>query len=115
RTGRVAWPWLGYGGSIVLVAAVYFGAALAGSAVKLTGNVEIVWPPVGIGIAALYLGGLNLWPGVLIGDLLADIPGHLPVGSSRGQTTGNMLEVIVATLLLRRLAAGGSPLDRAGG
>jgi signal transduction histidine kinase len=114
-TGRLAWPWLGYGGSIALVAGLYFGAALAGSAVKLTGNVEIVWPPVGIGIAALYLGGLKLWPGVLIGDLLADIPGHLPVGSSLGQTAGNMLEVIVATLLLRRLASGRSPLDRAGG
>src|SRR5438034_184445 len=111
---RLAWPWLSYGGSILLVAGLYFGAALAGNAVKLTGNVDAVWPPVGVGIAALYLGGLNLWPGILIGDLLADIPGHLPLGPSLGQTIGNMLEVIVATLLLRRLASAESPLDRTG-
>ena len=108
-------PWLRYGGAIVLVAGIYFGAALAGNAIKLTGTVDAVWPPVGVGIAALYLGGIGLWPGVLMGDLLADIPGHLPLGTSLGQTTGNMLEMIVATLLLRRLVQDGSPLDHVGG
>ena len=56
-------------------------------------------------------GGLRYWPGVLLGDLLANDYHTLPLGSALGQTTGNMLEVIVATLLLRRLVVRGSPLD----
>src|SRR5213080_4200223 len=51
--------------TVLLVAAIYFGSALAGNALKLTGNVDAVWPPAGVGIAAIYLGGLWLLPGVL--------------------------------------------------
>ena len=52
------------------------------------------------------------WPGVLIGDLLANNYSALPIGSALGQTVGNMLEVVLATvLLLRRLVRRGSPLD----
>jgi signal transduction histidine kinase len=101
--------------TVTLVAIVYFGAALAGNALKLTGNVDAVWPPVGVGVAAVYLGGLPLLPGVLIGDILADLPGSLPLGGLIGQTCGNMLEVVVAAMLLRRLVRHGSPLDRLDG
>src|SRR5262249_42161345 len=91
-------------------------AAVAGNALKLTGNVDAVWPPAGVGIAAIYFGGLSLLPGVLIGDILADvIPRSLPVAGLVGQTFGNMLEVTVAALLLRRLVRHGSPLDRLDG
>jgi signal transduction histidine kinase len=101
--------------TVTLVALVYFGAALAGNALKLTGNVDAVWPPVGVGIAAVYLGGLPLLPGVLLGDILADLPGSLPLSGLIGQTCGNMLEVAVAAMLLRRLVRHGSPLDRLDG
>jgi signal transduction histidine kinase len=98
-----------------LVALVYFGSALLGNALKLTGNVDAVWPPAGVGIAAVYLGGLALLPGVLIGDILADLPGSLPLSALIGQTCGNMLEVVIAAMLLRRLVRHGSPLDRLNG
>ena len=75
----------------------------------------IVWLPVGVGVAGLYLGGVALWPGVLVGDLLANDYTALPVGSALGQTFGNVLEVLVATLLLRRLVRAGSPLQSVGG
>jgi signal transduction histidine kinase len=75
----------------------------------------ILWLPVGIGIAFLYLGGLRYWPGVLIGDLFANNYMALPVGSALGQTCGNMLEVLLATVLLRRLVRRGSPLDSVSG
>ena len=32
-----------------------------------------VWPPTGIAIAALLLGGPRLWPGVLIGAFAANL------------------------------------------
>ena len=41
----------------------------------------------------LYLGGLALWPGVLIGDLLVNDYGALPLGTALAQTAGNLLEV----------------------
>jgi signal transduction histidine kinase len=97
---------------VVALAATYYGGAKIGYELEFAGPVAaILWLPVGIGIAWLYLGGLRFWPGVLLGDLLANDYHTLPVGSALGQTTGNVLEVIVATLLLRRLVRRGSPLD----
>jgi signal transduction histidine kinase len=100
---------------VVLVCALagaYYGAAQIGYTLKFTGAVAaIVWLPVGVGIAFLYLGGLSLWPGVVLGDLLANQYDTLPVGSAVGQTLGNTLEVLVAAYLLRRLVRNGRPLD----
>src|SRR3954447_16541256 len=52
--------WLRGGSAILLVASAYALAALAGNALTLTGSVDAVWPPAGVGIAAVYLGGLWL-------------------------------------------------------
>jgi integral membrane sensor domain MASE1 len=70
-----------------------------------------VWLPAGAGIAFLYLGGLRFWPGVLIGDLLVNDYSTLPVGTALAQTIGNVLECVVAALLLHRLVRTRSPLD----
>src|SRR4051794_8041847 len=105
-----------YAFAVGALAVVYYGAAQLGYALEVAGPVAaVVWLPVGIGIAALYLGGLALWPGVLIGDLLANDYTALPLGSALGQTFGNVLEVLVAVLLLRRLVRSGSPLETVGG
>jgi signal transduction histidine kinase len=87
-----------------------------GYALQFAGPVAaIAWLPVGVGIAFLYRGGLQYWPGVLLGDLLANDYGALPIGSAIGQTCGNVLEVVVATMLLRRLVPDGAPLRSVGG
>jgi signal transduction histidine kinase len=100
---------------VVLVASLagaYYAAAQIGYTLKFTGAVAaIVWLPVGVGIAFLYLGGVSLWPGVVAGDLLANQYSALPVGSAIGQTIGNTLEVVVAAVLLRRLVRNGRPLE----
>jgi integral membrane sensor domain MASE1 len=103
-----------YVGAVVLVAGAYFAAALAGNALKFTGNVDAVWPAAGVGMGALYLFGLRLWPGVLIGDILADtIPAHsLPLISNIGQTAGNMLEAIIPAILLAKYLGRRSPFNR---
>ena len=57
--------------SIGLLAAVYYAAARVGLRLAyLNGTVTALWPPVGVGIAALMLYGTALWPGIVIGDLL---------------------------------------------
>jgi signal transduction histidine kinase len=96
---------------LVALASTYYGAAHLGYALEFAGPVAaIIWPPVGVGIAFLFLGGLRLWPGVLIGDLLANNYSALPLGSALGQTCGNVLEVLVATLLIRHLVRREPPL-----
>ena len=48
-----------------LLAGAYYGVGKAGLAAgALPGNVTPVWPPTGLALAALLLGGFRLWPGV---------------------------------------------------
>ena len=80
---------LAYPLAVVALAAAYYGAAQVGYALEFAGPVAaVVWLPVGVGIAFLYLGGPALWPGVLLGDLLANDYGVLPLGTALGQTCG---------------------------
>src|SRR6476659_605323 len=122
---RIAAPWrTGWGSSaagaragrylagVVLLAGAYYGAAKLGLKLAyLNGAVTALWPPVGVGIAALVLFGPRLWPGVVLGDLLvADF--STPLGTVVGQTAGNTLEVLVGALLLRRLAGADVAMNR---
>jgi signal transduction histidine kinase len=97
---------------IASLAAAYYGAAELGYSLEVAGPVAaIVWLPVGVGIAFLCLGGPGLWPGVLVGDLLANDYAAMPIGSAVGQTCGNVIEVVVVAAILRRLARRRPPLD----
>jgi signal transduction histidine kinase len=65
----------------------------------------------------LYLAGLRWWPGIFVGELLVNgellASDHgLPLGSLIGQQAGNMAEIIVGALLLRRLIGDRAALDR---
>jgi integral membrane sensor domain MASE1 len=105
-----------YIGTVALVAVAYYGSARLGFALGFSSPVAaIVWLPVGVAIAALTVGGLRLWPGVLVGDLLANDYTALPWGSALGQTIGNVAEVLIAAAALRRLSRRGSPLDSVSG
>jgi signal transduction histidine kinase len=117
RVGRVALPWEGtrfgrrYFFDVLFVVAAYYGSAHLGYAAGFAGPVaSIVWLPVGVGAAILYLRGPALWPGVVIGDLLVNNYSALPIGSAIGQSFGNLLEVVVCAVLLRRVAARNRPL-----
>src|SRR5215217_3845664 len=101
-----------YGSSIALVAVAYYVAGRIGLELAyLDGAVAALWPPAGLGLAVLFLYGLRLWPGIVIGDLLlGDF--STPLGTVLGQTVGNTLALLAAALLLRRLTAGRGKLDR---
>ena len=101
---------------IGFLAALYYGSAKLGYELGFSGPVAaIVWLPVGVGIAYLYLRGLAFWPGIVLGDLLANDYTKLPIGSALGQTVGNVLEVVLAAYLLRRAARSGGLLTRLDG
>ncbi len=101
-----------YAGAVALVAVAYYLAGRIGLELAyLDGAVAALWPPAGLGLAVLFLYGIRLWPGIVIGDLwLGDF--STPLGTVLGQTVGNTLAVVVAALLLRRLTGGRGELDR---
>src|SRR5213083_414459 len=108
RGGRLAL----YGIEVGVVAGLYYGAGRAGLHLAyLHGSVTALWPPVGVGVAALIILGPGVWPGIVIGDLLlADF--LTPWGTIVGQTVGNTLEVVVAAMLFRRLTQKRIALER---
>jgi len=102
---------------VLLIAAAYYGAAKLGQTLRYTASVSAIWPPAGFGIAALYLWGLRWWPGVLLAELVVNgelllADSTFPIGSLLGQQAGNMAEIVVGALLLRRLIGPSAALDR---
>ncbi len=96
---------------VVALVVAYYAAAHLGYALGFSGPVAaIVWLPVGVAVAFLYLGGLSLWPAVVIGDLLVNDYSALPVGTALVQSLGNLCEVLLATVLLRRLCPRKEPV-----
>ena len=101
-----------YMGSVALVAVAYYLAGRLGLELAyLDGAVAALWPPAGLGLAVLFLYGVRLWPGIVLGDLLlADF--STPFVTVVGQTVGNTLALVIAALLLRRLTGGRGELER---
>ena len=98
RSGRLTASGLG-----LVLALVYFASAKLGLALAFsTPSVTAVWPPTGIALAALVLGGRGLWPGVLLGAFLANVTTDVPVYTAAGIAVGNTLEALVGASLLDR-------------
>jgi integral membrane sensor domain MASE1/anti-sigma regulatory factor (Ser/Thr protein kinase) len=85
----------------IVVALVYFGSAKLGLALAFaTPSVTAIWPPTGLALAALLLGGIRLWPGVALGAFLANVTTDVPLATTIGITLGNTLEAVVGASLL---------------
>ncbi|HYX85202.1 MAG TPA: MASE1 domain-containing protein, partial [Gaiellales bacterium] len=88
---------------VALLALVYWAAATLGLSQELPGtNATAVWAPTGVSLAALFLFGLRLWPGVALGAFLANVGTDVPIASVVGITAGNTLEALAGTWMLRR-------------
>ena len=105
-------PPVRYAVSVALVAGAYYLAGRLGLELAyLDGAVAALWPPAGLGLAVLFLYGVRLWPGIVIGDLLlGDF--STPLGTVIGQMVGNTLALVAAAVLLRRLVGGRATLER---
>ncbi|BES72892.1 hypothetical protein RE428_39100 [Marinobacter nanhaiticus D15-8W] len=100
---------------VVYVAAGYLSLRLAFA----TTNVSPVWPPTGIAVAALLLGGLRLWPAVALGAFTVNLlsfpgngEGYVTVLASMAIAVGNTLEAVVAAYLTNRFARGSALFDQ---
>src|SRR5688572_9207528 len=101
--------WLG-------VATAYTAAGKLGLALAfVNASATAVWPPTGIAIAAILLGGLRAWPGIFLGAFFVN---HATAGThatSLAIATGNTLEALTAGWLLIRFAGGRAALLRGTG
>ncbi len=103
----------------VIVAVVYYLAALLGLKLQIPGtNSSPVWPPSGIGFAAVMLWGYRVWPGIALGAFLANLhtlpPTTAGLATSVGICVGNTLEHVIGVWLLRGMIAAKNPFERAG-
>lgn len=78
-------------------------------------NISIIWPAAGISLAAILLYGQRVWPGILLGCLLYNVP-HLLTSSSTFLlpvligtciSIASTLQAIVGGFLIRHLSTPG--------
>src|SRR5262249_44010380 len=86
------------------LAAVYLaigrlGLEIAGYAHSVT----LVWPPAGIALAALVLGGRRLWPGIALGAFVVNLTTGSPASVALGIATGNTLGALAGLVLVERI------------
>jgi signal transduction histidine kinase len=90
-------------GLILLLAAAYFAAAKVSLIVAIPpGYASAIWPPSGIALAVLLLGGTRLWPGVWIGSLAANLTVEGALLASFVIATGSALQAFAVATLVRQ-------------
>lgn len=93
-------------GTGLAVAVAYVIAARLGFRLAFVAEqVTTVWAPTGIALAALLLWGRSLWPAIWLGAFVANSGTAAPLWAAAGIATGNTLEALAATWVLRRLPA----------
>lgn len=75
-------------------------AKVALSLFSTNGVVTLVWPPSGLALAALLIGGKKYWPGIFIGALAGNLMAGSPAGISIFIALGNTLEGLTVAWLL---------------
>src|SRR5271154_5763847 len=65
-----------------------------------------VWPGAGIALAALLIFGWRVWPGILLGSLLAALTTPDRFATAIGVASGSSLEALVGYYLITRFASG---------
>lgn len=95
------------------VALVYAAAAIAGLQHAVVGStVTLIWAPSGISLAAIFLLGYRVAPGVAVGAFAANAWTDVPLGVAAGIAAGNTMEAVAGVWLLTRLVCFRSALDR---
>src|SRR6202795_4226696 len=93
-----------YLGTLAAVAVVYFGAAKFGLSLAFsTKQVTALWPPTGIAVAALFLGGYRVWPAIYLAAFAVNALVGDSILAAAGIAVGNTLGPVVARLSLDRL------------
>ncbi|HZS32642.1 MAG TPA: MASE1 domain-containing protein [Methylomirabilota bacterium] len=88
----------------VLCGLAYFASARLGLSLAVVAEqVTLVWPPTGIALASVLLGGSRVAPAIWIAAFLANSGVHEPLLTAAAIATGNTLEAVVGAAALRAL------------
>ena len=102
-TGKVRRQVLMYVVELLTLFAIYFTTARLGLSLGAVSRfATLVWFPSGTAMAALLLFGYRLWPAILLGAFLVNLFNGAPLWVAVGIGTGNTLEALVGTFLLKR-------------
>lgn len=88
---------------VLLVAAVYFAVAKVGLSFADDNEiVSAVWPPSGVGLAAVFMLGYRVLPGVAVAALVSNLTDGSALGVSAGIALGNTLAAAFGAWMLGR-------------
>lgn len=91
----------------VSLAVAYFAAAKLSLTLAIPpGYATAVWPPSGLALAALVLGGPALWPAVWLGATAVNFTIQFSLPAALAIGAGNTLEALAAWWLVQRRAVG---------
>jgi signal transduction histidine kinase len=106
-------PILIYTIKVLSLAIIYHLAARVGLKMAyVQANTSPVWPPTGIGLAALLIFGYRLWPGISLGVLIGSLLTGAPFFLALGITIGNTLEALAAVYFLKKFVCLHNEIDR---
>ena len=88
------------GTTLIYVASAKFGLHYA----VIRDTVTLLWPPSGIGLAIILIGGPKMWPGIACGALIANLDGGHPLLALLLITLGNTVESLFSSHLIKKLA-----------
>jgi len=92
--------------NIVLALAYFWSGKFGLSLASFHASATPVWPPTGIALVAVLLGGYRLWPGILVGAFAVNMTLPGTVWTAGGVAVGNTLEALIGALLVNRFARG---------
>jgi PAS domain S-box-containing protein len=78
-------------------------ARLGFSYSSLAHNVTLVWAPTGLSLFVLLRWGPGLWPGIVLGDLIANLGSGTPWLAVLGITAGNVAQSLLGWVALLRV------------
>ena len=93
--------------ALLVVAGAYFVLAKLGLRLaSINPSASPIWPPTGLALAAVLLGGLRIWPAILVGAFAANATTAGTLETSAFIALGNTLEGVVGGFLIERWSGG---------
>jgi PAS domain S-box-containing protein len=98
--GREGWRWVGW---CLLFGLLYGATARLGLATSsIAPNVTLVWAPTGLSLFVFLRWGSALWPGIVLGDLIANAGTGASLAAVAGISLGNLVQTFACWWALRR-------------
>jgi PAS domain S-box-containing protein len=96
--------WLRWLLECLLFGAIYGAAARLGLAYSsIAPNVTLIWAPTGISLFVLLRWGPRPWPGIVIGDLIANAGTGASLAAVLGISAGNIAQTVLCLVALRHV------------